>query len=172
MNVKTFDSSDNVIYDNLYQRQKENASKMRTAMLALSSENGVTTRQAIQEITSMRIYHQLVRIIRYMELMDKLENKLYESIEYSIDNANSSDPSTWAALLSIQEKLQKSMIESHKLLQPYLDIQDLAVVDLASTKVDTSSISPVMNPEDRDKLRSNAQAVLKQLQLSGGDADG
>ena len=31
------------------------------------------------------------------------------------------------------------MIESHKLLQPYLDIQDLAVVDLTGSKVDTKS---------------------------------
>lgn len=169
MDIKTVDDSNTLIIDDLYQRQQENASKMRTALLAAFDDTGISTRQAIQGITGMRIYHQLMRIIRYTQLMDKLEEKLYESIEYSIDSSQASDPSTWMGLLSIQERLQKSMIESHKLLQPYLNIQELSAVDLSEPEPDLNPTSQILTPEDRDKIRSNAQAVIQQLQLSGGD---
>lgn len=163
MDIKTVDDSNCLITDDLCRKQKEYISKMRTALLSFSDENGVSTRQAIQGITAMRIYHQLVRIIRYLELMDKLEMRLYESIEYSIDNAKVQDPSTWAALLAVQEKLQKSMIESHKLLQPYLNVQEFTVVDLTSQNNTASAPTLLMNSEDRDELRSKAQLILNQL---------
>ncbi len=166
MNIKTVDNSNCFIPDDLCRKQKENISKMRTALLSFSDENGVSTRQAIQGITALRIYHQLVRIIRYLELMDKLEMRLYESIEYSIDNVNVQDSSTWVALLAIQEKLQKSMIESHKLLQPYLDIQEFTVVDLTNQNSTDSAQNLIMNSENRDKLRSKAQLILNQLNES------
>lgn len=171
MDIKTVDSSNNLIIDDLYQRQKENVSKMRTALLAVSDESCITPRQAIQDITGMRIYHQLIRIIRYTELMDKLETKLYESIEYSIDSANSPDPATWITLLKIQEKLQKQMIESHKLLQPYLDIKEFSIVELTSIDNTQNSANIIMEPEERDKLRSKAQSILLQLQDSNSNID-
>lgn len=164
MDIKTVD--DSRLLDPLYQRQKEGVAKMRTSLLAYTEENGVSTRQALESITAMRVYHQLTRIVKYLELMDKLENKLYESIEYSIDNSSSSDPTTWAALLNIQAQLQKSMIESHKLIQPYLDIQDFGVVELAP-QADTSTNNNTtfaMSSEARDSLRSKAQNVLLELQ--------
>lgn len=164
MDIKTVDASDGVIIDNLYRKQKENISKMRTALLSFSDENGVSTRQAVQGITAMRIYHQLIRIVRYLELMDKLEFKLYESIEHSIDISNVQDAATWAGLLTIQEKLQKSMIESHKLLQPYLDIQEFTVMDLTNPINTSSTPTILMNSEDRDELRSKAQLILDQLE--------
>lgn len=170
MDIKTVDSSNGCIIDDMCQRQKENLSKMRASVMALS-DGGFSTRQAIQEITGMRIYHQLMRIIQYTELMDKLEAKLYESINFAIDNANSSDQSTWITLLGIQAKLQKSMIESHKLLQPYLDIQELAIVDISKSENEIESPVAIMNSEDRDRLRMNAQSVIKQLHLSGGDSN-
>ncbi len=172
MDIKTVDDSDNRITDSLYQRQKENVSKMRASLLSCTDESGVSTRHAIQSITTMRIYHQLTRIIRYLELMDKLEVKLYESIEYSIETANKAEPTTWMALLTIQEKLQKTMIESHKLLQPYLDIQEFSVVDLTTSDGEVSNHTQIMNPEDRDRLRSTAQTVLQQLQSTGGANNG
>lgn len=164
MDIKTVDDSNHIIVDNLYKKQKENISKMRTALLSFSDENGISTRQAVQGITAMRIYHQLIRIVRYLEIMDKLELKLYESIEYSIDTANVQDASTWAGLLAIQEKLQKSMIESHKLLQPYLDIQEFTVMDLTNQINTTSTPTILMNSENRDELRSKAQLIIDQLE--------
>lgn len=166
MGIKTVD--DTTILDPLYQKQKENLCKMRTALVSCASDTGVSTSQAMQSITTMRVYHQLVRIVKYLELMDKLEAKLYESIEYQIDTSSPDDPGTLVALMQIQTNLQKTMIESHKLLEPYLDLQEFNVVDLIPVQHDTNT-SPVqvMSPEDRDKLRSSAQAVL--LQLTGGE---
>ena len=60
------------------------------------------------------------------------------------------------------------MIESHKLLQPYLDIKEFSVVDLVPQESTASSGSQLnMNSEDRDRLRSNAQQVLLQLKEGG-----
>ena len=72
MDIKTVDEPSVLVTDELYKRQKENVSKMRTALLSFTDENGVSVRRAIQGITGMRIYHQIIRIIRYTELMDKL----------------------------------------------------------------------------------------------------
>lgn len=169
MDIKTVDEPNALITDALYKKQKENVSKMRTALLSFTDDNGVSARQAIQGITGMRIYHQIIRIIRFTELMDKLEAKLYESIDYTVNNADVSDINTMAMLMATQEKLQKSMIDSHKLLQPYLDIQEFTIADLAESGQDTPVQSQIMNPEDRDRLRSKAQAVLYELGLSDGD---
>ena len=169
MDIKTVDEPSVLVTDELYKRQKENVSKMRTALLSFTDENGVSVRRAIQGITGMRIYHQIIRIIRYTELMDKLETKLYESIDYTIDNAELGDNDTLAILLATQERLQKSMIESHKLLQPYLDIQEFSIADLSDSTQETPITSHIMSPEDRDRLRSKAQAVVYQLEMSDGD---
>ena len=61
------------------------------------------------------------------------------------------------------------MIESHKLLQPYLDIQEFSIADLSDSTQETPITSHIMSPEDRDRLRSKAQAVLYQLEMSDGD---
>ena len=161
-NLKTVDGS-TAILDPLYQKQKEGVAKMRTSLLACS-DDPITTKQAIQNITTMRVYHQIARIIKYLEMMDKLEDKLYASIDATIDNANENSPSTWMMLLSIQERLQKTMIESHKLLQPYLDIQEFSVVELTAQSVDESSRSILLNADSRDKIRSSAQAALLALE--------
>lgn len=164
--IKTVDSSE-VVYDPVYQRQKEGVAKMRASLLACTDENGVTIRGTIESITAMRIYHQMMRIIKYTELMDKIEDKLYKSIDNMLDNSPD-DAATMVMLLNVQEKLQKSMIESHKLLQPYLDIKEFSVVDLVPQE-STAASSPQLNmkSEERDRLRSNAQQVLLQLKEGG-----
>lgn len=171
MDIKTVDEPNTLITDDLYKKQKENVSKMRTALLSFTDENGVSARRAIQGITGMRIYHQIIRIIRFTELMDKLEAKLYESIDYTIDSSDVHDVETLSLLINIQGRLQKSMIESHKLLQPYLDIQEFTIADLADSGQEAPVTAQIMNPEDRDRLRSKAQAVLYELGLSDGDSD-
>lgn len=104
--IKTVDSSE-VVYDPVYQRQKEGVAKMRTSLLACTDENGITIRGTIESITAMRIYHQMMRIIKYTELMDKIEDKLYKSIDNLIDTAPN-DTQTLIQLLTIQERLQKA----------------------------------------------------------------
>jgi hypothetical protein len=154
----------------LMTRQREGVARMRTALLASTDDNTVTMRQAIQNITAMRIYHQLSRIIKYTELMDSLEDKLYESISDTIVTSNSSDPTTWLALLNIQERLQKSMIESHKMLQPYLDVGEFSVVDLVDASVTDEAVDEkglAISSQSRDNIRIKAQAILSQIEVLG-----
>lgn len=167
MDIKTLDGS-TVITDPIYKKQKEGVAKMRTSLLACADDGGVSARQAIQNITAMRVYHQLMRIIKYLEMMDKIEAKLYESLDSTIENAET-DAATMLMLISIQSKLQKNMIESHKLLEPYLNLQELTMMDLAPQDSELTGDTVLMKSEERDRLRSTAQAVLTQLKEGGGD---
>lgn len=164
VDIKTVDGTPAL--NPIYCRQKEDVAKMRTSLLACNEDTGVSTRHAIQNITTMRVYHQLMRIIRYTELMDKLEDKLYSCIDHAIDSASTADPTTWMSLLTIQERLQKSMIESHKLLQPYLDVKEFTVVELASDDVSTKPSPTALTPEVRDSVRSKAQSLILELENS------
>ena len=173
MNVSKTVRSDNtqeiIHIDPLRSKQKEDVAAMRASLLSCTGSDPISTKQALQNITVMRVYHQLSRIVRYTEMMDKIESKLYESIDNHLENMNTSSPSTWLTLLGIQEKLQKSMIESHKLLQPYLD-SDLfsSIVDVPSSTSPTDSFAAmIVNQESRDKLRNSAQLVLAALEQEG-----
>lgn len=161
--------------DPIYARQKEDVAKMRASLLACSGEHlsSISTKQALKNITAMRIYHQISRIIRYTEMMDKLEDKLYQSIDATLENANVESPSTWMMLLKIQESLQKTMIDSHKLLQPYMDLKDIAVMDLIPEQEDsaTTTARAVIPAESREKLRNAANAVLATLESEEGGTD-
>lgn len=172
MDIKTVDDSKSIISDSIDQKQKEILTKMRTAFLSLSDDSGFSVKTTMQSIAVMQLYHQLARIIRYTEIMDKLESKLYESMEYSIENSDSSDTNTIVLLMGIQEKLQKSMIESYKLLQPYIENPDIPIDSIADSEPDNTVTKQIMSPEDRDKLRAKAQSILYQLQMSGGDSGG
>ena len=93
--------------------------------------------------------------------MDKLEEKLYESAEFTILTADPTELETLTTLIKIQERLQESMINSHKLLQPYLELEDFSITELMpNTEAETTLI---MSAESREKLRNNAQAALVAL---------
>lgn len=165
--VRSDDISVVTLEDPLYSKQKEDVARMRTSLLSCTGDP-MSVKTALHNITVMRVYHQITRIIRYTEVMDKLENKLYEAIEHSVENFDASNPSTWIALLGIQEKLQKSMIESHKLLQPYLDLENLTFLDEVGHHIqkddeNTSFANMILDQDSRDKLRTSAQAVLAAL---------
>ena len=172
--IEVEDTQDTEVYiqeadfiDPILKQQQEDVSKMRTSLLSCNGDPA-NFRQAISNITVLRIYHQLTRIIRYTELMDKLEEKVYDSLSRTIDNADPNSSGTWLMLMEVQEKLQKMMISSHKLLQPYLDIGDYNVsAMIAST--DTSATNIPLDSTTRDALRANAQAVLA---LLDGNSDG
>lgn len=163
--IETVD--DNVrISDPLIQKQKEDVARMRASLLSCSTDPSNAT-TAMKNITVLRVYHQVSRIIKYLEMMDKIEEKLYESIDASLDRMDSASPTTWMTLLNIQEKLQKNMLESHKLLQPYLNIEEFKIVDV----VDKSQSDPqdqILDKASRDKLRMSAQLVLDAI--DSGDA--
>lgn len=159
-----------VISDPLIRQQKEDVARMRTSLLAVEA-NPELASTAIRNITVLRVYHQIARIIKYIELMDKLEDKLYESIEMTIDKANAANPSTWMTLLNIQERLQRTMQESHKLLQPYLDIQEYTYTDLTQGTSQVSSDMTLMDKSSRDKLRDSARQVLAALEAADGSGE-
>lgn len=168
MDIKTVKSSTNMdITDPLYRKQKEDVAKMRASLLACNTDISMT-KVALQNISVLRIYHQVARIIKYLDVMDKLEDKLYSSIEYAIDNADPRSTSTWIQLMTIQEKLQKNMIESHKLLQPYLNIEEFKIVELTPSS-DDSIPNSLIDSESRNRLRNSAQAVLSELNVRGND---
>lgn len=154
----------------LYAKQKEDVARMRAALLSCSSTNlsSSTAKMALKNITAMRIYHQIARIIKYLELMDKLEDKLYKSLENTIDKMDDDSITTWTLLLKAQESLQKQMIESHKLLQPYLDLQSLDIIDMIpDSDNETNNVAAsLISADSREKLRNAANLVLNSINES------
>ena len=158
---KTVEDATTKPVDPLRSLQREGVSRMRTSLLSCSMENSSSIKQAINQVTVLRIYHQVTRIIRYLDLMDKLEEKLYESAEFTILTADPTELETLTTLIKIQERLQESMINSHKLLQPYLELEDFSITELMpNTEAETTLI---MSAESREKLRNNEQAALVAL---------
>lgn len=154
------------ITDPLYSKQREDVARMRASLLACS-DDPVTSNKALQNITVLRVYHQVSRIIRYLEMMDKIEDKLYQSLDYRLDHLDVENPTAWMTLITVQEKLLKNMTESHKLLQPYLNIEEFSLQSLmpvASTASEIESGTASILPKaSRDKLRQSAQQVLAAL---------
>lgn len=172
--IDTHDSEALEPRDMLYLKQKEDIASMRSSLLSCSGTDPMNAQTALKNITVMRVYHQISRIIRYTEMMDKIEDKLYSSIEKSLENMNENSPSTWIQLLTIQEKLQKSMIESHKLLQPYLDPELFNTVTIVQKPAEADDYIDVLIDQDsREKIRTSAQTVLAAitgLDSQGGDS--
>lgn len=148
--------------------QNESISRMRNALLSLSIEDSTSVKTTIQQITVLRIYHQLVRIVKYLDIMDKLEDKLYESIDAQLMTMDVYDSSTMQELLLVQANLQKSMIESHKLLQPYLEIENLSIGELMPDTT-TDAKTSIIPETSREKLRIAAQTLLSELDVDSDE---
>lgn len=162
------DLNDIKIQDPLSNFQREGVARMRTSLLSCTMDStGNTAKQALQQITVMRIYHQISRVIKYLDLMDKLEDKLYSSIEQSIDNMAEANPSTWAMLLRIQSQLQDNMLQSQKLLAPYMNINSFSLPEIVENSKQADSTAYLIPQESREKLRTSAQAIL--VELEAGD---
>lgn len=156
-------SASNEITDPLYRKKRADVESMRSALLACSGDPSLTS-TALKQIAVLRVYHQVARIIKYLDLMDKLEDKLYQSIEYTIDTADVTRTATWVQLLSIQERLQKAMIESHSLLQPYLTLKTYEIMDLMPTKDSIDGLNDeIMSAKTRENVRNKAKIVLDEL---------
>lgn len=149
----------------IYNKQMKDVSEMRTSLLTLSSKDLTSAQRAIRNITVLRLYHQLGRIVKYTEMMDKLEDRLYESIDMTLDSMDTCDETTWMKLVALQEKLQRNMIESHKLLEPYLDFKELQSMQVALEENDPndSFTNMILDQQSREKIRSNAQELLTML---------
>lgn len=163
---ETVGTADVHLMDALYSKQREDVAKMRASLLSCSGDDPVTATRALQNITVLRIYHQVSRIVRYLEMMDKIEDKLYESLDYRLDHMDTSNSTAWMTLITIQEKLQKNLLESHKLLQPYLNVDEFSIQSLMPVTTNSSienGTTAVLPKSSRDKLRQSAQQVLAAL---------
>lgn len=173
--LKTVEENQNLqIHDPNLNFQKEAVERMRTSLLSCTIDsNSKTATAALQQIAIMRIYHQVSRVIKYLDLMDKLESKLYESIEASMDTMATANPSTWAMLLRIQSQLQYNMVQSQKLLEPYMNMDTFHVPDFSADNEYIDADAKLIPQESREKLRNTAQAILTELNssTSGGDTD-
>lgn len=167
--VKTVDSGQEMIYV----KQCEDVAKMRASLLAFDQNDPLGTKKALQNITIMRVYHQIARIIRFTEMMDKIEDKMYQAIDATIDDMDVYDEMTWVKLANLQEKLQRSMIESHKLLEPYLNFDELTVLQPQPIDDPQQSFAAMIyDQKSRDKLRTGAQQVLAAIQAAEEKPDG
>lgn len=144
----------------LYVNQCSDVSKMKTSLLSCNKNDPDSARKAIQYITAQRVYHQISRIIRYTELIDRIEDKMYESIELDLDQMDTADPQTWRTLLQLQSKLQEAMIESHKLLEPYLKLETLTTIEVPKDDPNDSFTNMLLDQQSREKIRTSAQEVL------------
>lgn len=171
--LKTVEENQNLqIHDPNLNFQKEAVERMRTSLLSCTMDSSSkTATAALQQIAVMRIYHQVSRVIKYLDLMDKLEDKLYESIEASMDNMTAANPSTWAMLLRIQTQLQNNMVQSQKLLEPYMNMDTFNIPDFASDKEYIDADAKLIPQESREKIRNTAQAILTELSSSSNEED-
>ena len=87
-----------------------------------------------------------------------------------ISSRPADDPMTdLGQLIAIQKSLQDIMLTSPKLLEPYLNMSDYAVVDASEPSEDNSNIVELRDAEARDSLRTKAQAVLVELNESNNN---
>lgn len=161
--LKTVEGSTIITTDPLSAKQHEGVAKMRASLLACSEPELVPA--TIKQITTQRVIHQVARIIRYIDMMDKIEDALYTSIDRTLDNIDSTPgPMAMATLLTLQERLQNNMINSHKILEPYLNIVDQ--VDMMPEAVEPDEI---YDRSTRDKVRSAAQLLLTELGVENNE---
>lgn len=163
--IKTFDG-DIEYLDPVIENQKSGVDKMRAALLSCTDDDALA-KQALTNITVLRVYHQIARIIKYTEMCDKIEQKIYEALDRSMDNMNPNSPSTWMVLLDAQERLQRILIESQKLLQPYLDLKAFNIIDANASNGDIPNVIQ-MNSATIRNLQTNARSVLLELKQGRG----
>lgn len=154
---------DDNLVDPLLREQKEQADQMRAALLSCRKSDISSAKVALQNIAVLQIYHQIARIIRFIEVMDRLEDKLYASIDANLSQMDDFDPTTMVMLLKVQGDLQKSIVLSQDLLKPYMDI-DIASIAPPKEVDDVGSFGAAILPkESRNAIRTGAQALLTEL---------
>lgn len=145
----------------LFNEQVHDVDSMRRNLLSFDKSDPNAARKAIQNVTLLRVYHQLERIVRYTEMMDKLEDRIYQSIDAKLLNSDPDDADLYLQLIPIQDRLQKMMIESHKLLEPYLAMEQLAALDVPKDEDPANSFtSMLLEQESREKVRTGVQQLM------------
>ena len=157
--------------DPLLREQQEQANQMRAALLTCKKNDITSAKIALQNIAVLQVYHQVARIIRYTEVMDRLEDKIYDSIDMNISGLESADPATMLMLVKVQSDLQKSMVMSQDLLKPYMDIDLDAIAPPREINDDTSFGAAILPKESRNAIRNGAQALLTELRKTENPSD-
>ena len=148
--------------DTLAVQQQSDVSAMRSALLNCDRGDAASVSFALQTIFSMRVFHHLSRLIKYTEHMDKIEQKMYESMDRFMDNLEETDTSAWLALITAQEQLQRIMMNSQKLLEPYSNVS----LYVPEQPVEDSFGNGILDQTERKKLRESAQLILDTLKES------
>lgn len=167
--LKTFGGAEGIsplpdsMIDPLLKEQKEQAAQMRAALLSCKKNDITSAKVALQNIAVLQVYHQVARIIRYTEVMDRLEDKLYDSIDANLAQMDEFDPQTMILLTKIQSDLQKSMVLSQDLLKPYMDIDLESIAPPVEINEQTSFGAAILPKESRNAIRNGAQALLTEL---------
>jgi hypothetical protein len=144
------DTTEDSLVNPLLREQIAQVDQMRSTLLNCNKKDITSAKVALQNIAVLQVYHQVSRIIRYTEMMDRLEDKLYESIDANLAEMDEFDPQTMMLLLKVQGDLQKSMVLSQELLKPYAEI-------------DLDSIAPPIDVSDNASfgdIRYNLQFTL------------
>lgn len=145
----------------LFSEQAKDVENMRRALVSFDKSDPSAARKAIQNVTLLRVYHQLERIVRYTDIIDKLEDRIYQSIEMKLMNSDPDDEDLYFTLIPIQERLQKMMIESHKLLEPYLSMEQLTALEVPRDEDPANSFtSMLLEQESREKVRTGVQQLM------------
>lgn len=145
----------------LFSEQARDIQNMRAALLNFDKRDSQAAAKAIKNVTLLRVYHQVESIVRYTEMIDKLQDRIYQSIDAKLLNSDPDDENLCFTLIPLVERLQKNMIESHKLLEPYLNFEQLNSLEIPETTDPADSFtSMILDQESREKVRTSAQQVL------------
>ena len=154
--------------DPLLKEQKNQIDQMRSILLSFDRHDMNSAKRAMQNITVLRIYHQVARMIKFTEMMDILEDKLYDSMIANIGQLDSYDPATLLLLSKVQSQLQETMVQSQQLLKPYLDL-DISTIAPPPEVEETSFGVSIISKESRNNIRNGAQALLTELRKANPD---
>ena len=152
----------------ILKEQKKQIADMRSILLTFNRNDVGAVRRAMNNITVLRVYHQVARIIEFTDLMDDLEDKIYDSIRMNIGGMESADPETMLVLLKVQSQLQETMIQSQQLIKPYLDMNIEFLVPEPEME-DTSFGVSIISQESRNNIRNGATALLTELRKANPD---
>ena len=164
---KDVSTAEDDLVNPLLREQVEQAAQMRDALLICRTSDIVTAKGALQNIAVLQVYHQVARIIRYTEVMDRLEDKLYASIDANLSQMDEFDPATMMMLVKVQCDLQKSMVLSQEMLKPYMDIDLESLAPMKDISGDDTFGAAILPKESRTAIRNGAQALLTELRKSG-----
>lgn len=160
-NITTLDNNPKSA-DALTDQQQSDVSAMRSALLDCDRSDAASVSFALQSIFSMRVFHHLSRLVKYTEYIDKIEQKMYESMDRFMDNLDETDTSGWLVLMNAQEQLQKIMMNSQKLLEPYSNVS----LYIPERPIEDSFGNGLLDQTERKKLRESAQLILDTLKES------